>query len=731
MRKHCAERRRTTVCPARAQIAVLLVFAVCCGVLAIGGETARSTVLRRATYDNALADTHAYDRLYTQVLPDPGAATVTDDLLARLPIAPSLITANLRVVLPPATLRGMVDAQLDQMLAYAKGRVDHLDLRLDLQPVFSNIAALVNRYVGRALSQAPTYNAGSVRRFTAEVLAAVADIGAGRLPAQLPRLSLTVQESHDVAQAVLRAIPAASRASVAAPLQVQLAQGDLAGALSLIGPLVFRGVGQASADLSQRLQRGDQLNLTVSLAPLRSSVVGRTLSGIHPVGGILQWLELFALALMAALLLLASRLGHWSHAGLVRAAVGVVMGAVALSALVLVLLRHLAFVAFHPLTGASSSLPPSARRLIADIASRFINEVQGRALQLLATAVLAGLTVLLLREVVARLIARRRVGHKAWVTGTASLLPVLVLLAGVAGLPPTAQAKTLVCNGSHALCARPYSDVTFAASHNAMATSEDGFLGPAQDPSIVHQLDNGVRAVLIDTHYWTPDAQATAFLQSLPSGLRATLAPFVKVATYQRSGTWLCHDICQLGATPLVSQLHDVAEWLAQNPDEVVTFIIEDAITTTDTIRAVHDSGLLPYVASPPADPRGAWPTLGSMITSGKRVYIFAEQADVPGGWYRNFYRYASDTPFRNQSTRALACQPNRGNVTAPLLLVNDWVTRAASSRREAAVANAESFILNQAKLCGARGRRQPNFIAVDFASIGGLQAAVDELNHV
>ncbi len=715
----------------RTLIALLSLVAVGLGVVATCGETARSTLLRRASYDAALAKAHAYDRLYTQVLPDPAAAGVTTDLLARLPIDPSLVTANLRVVLPPATLRGMVDAQLDRILAYAKGRSATLALRVDLQPVFSNIAALANRYVGRALADAPTYNAGTIRRYTAEALAAVADIGAGRLPGRLPRLSLTLPQSRQLAQAMLRALPAASRSSVADQLQVQLAEGDLAGALSLVGPYVFAGVGKASADLSSRLEHGDQLNLSVSLAPVRRSLVGQALSWTHSIGGMLVWLELGAVALMALLVFAAGRLARLTPIGLMRLGVGVVLATVVVTAMAWVVLRQLALNALRPLTGPSSGLPPSARRLVADIGSNYLNEVQARAVQLLAAAVLTCLTVVLLRRLAARLIVRRGARQRAWVTGTAAVLPLLVVLAGAVGLPRTAAAKTLVCNGSHALCARPYDDVTFAAAHNAMATSEDHFLGPAQDPSMVHQLDNGVRALLIDTHYWTPDAQASAFVQTLPSGLRAALAPYAKVATYQRAGTWLCHDICQLGATPLVSQLHQVSEWLARNPDEVVTFIVQDAITTTDTMRAVRDSGLMRYVATPPADPDGAWPTLGSMVSSGKRVFIFAEQSDVPGGWYRNFYRYASDTPFRNQTTRGLACQPNRGNVTAPLLLVNDWVTRAASSRREAATANAKSFIINQAKLCQARGRRQPNFVAVDFASIGDLQAAVDALNGV
>jgi hypothetical protein len=78
-----------------------------------------------------------------------------------------------------------------------------------------------------------------------------------------------------------------------------------------------------------------------------------------------------------------------------------------------------------------------------------------------------------------------------------------------------------------------------------------------------------------------------------------------------------------------------------------------------------------------------------------------------------------------------LTCQANRGSVAAPLLLLNNWVTRAASSRQDSAVANGKDFLLQQSRQCQLRRGRVPNFVAVDFAGIGDVVGAVNALNGV
>jgi hypothetical protein len=299
-----------------------------------------------------------------------------------------------------------------------------------------------------------------------------------------------------------------------------------------------------------------------------------------------------------------------------------------------------------------------------------------------------------------------------------------------AAFPGAAADGRLSCEGSTRLCDRQYDQVTYAATHNSMANSEDQFLGPDQDPSIVHQLDLGVRALLIDVHHWTTPAQVSKVLGGLPPATRSAIAPLVAGADSSRPGLWLCHDLCQLGATDFTAQLRSIGGWLDRNPSEIVTLDIQDEAPAKEIIAAVDAAGLANRVLTPPADPRGAWPTLRQMIDSGHRLAVFTESQDTPGTFLRSLYRYASDTPFDARTPADLTgCAVERGSAGAPLLLMNHWTTTTAPSRRDALVDNAAATLVARARTCHRVRHRTPNFLAVDFSNIGDVTHAVDILN--
>lgn len=39
---------------------------------------------------------------------------------------------------------------------------------------------------------------------------------------------------------------------------------------------------------------------------------------------------------------------------------------------------------------------------------------------------------------------------------------------------------------------------------------------------------------------------------------------------------FLCHNLCEMGATPFIENLEQIREWMNANPDEVVTLFIQD-----------------------------------------------------------------------------------------------------------------------------------------------------------
>ncbi|MEO3763449.1 hypothetical protein [Streptomyces sp. B8F3] len=319
----------------------------------------------------------------------------------------------------------------------------------------------------------------------------------------------------------------------------------------------------------------------------------------------------------------------------------------------------------------------------------------------------------------------RRLGLGA--AGFAALAQVWVLV----GVP---SEDALACNGDVALCGRPYDRVVQVGAHNAMATVPDGFLGAHQDVSLTGQLDRGARALLLDTHYWETAERLVppAGTGGLDAAARATLVRAVDSVVRPRPGTWLCHGPCRMGATPLTAQLRELRGWLEEHPRDVVTLVLQDAITPRDTARAFRAAGLGPYLHRPEADPGAAWPTLGEMADSGRRLVVFAEEADGPAPWYRNFYDYAVETPYRARTPGEMSCAPHRGgsDPRKQLFLLNHFVTHGMGApRAEAAAVNAADVIVHRARTCALLRGRLPTIVAVNHMTLGDAVGAVRRLN--
>jgi len=63
--------------------------------------------------------------------------------------------------------------------------------------------------------------------------------------------------------------------------------------------------------------------------------------------------------------------------------------------------------------------------------------------------------------------------------------------------------------------------------------------------------------------------------------------------------------------------------------------------------------------------------------------------------------------------------------------VMNNFITRSAPSRNDAAVVNGSASIVRRARQCAAKRGRMPNFINVDFSTLGDVPGAVDTLNRV
>lgn len=286
---------------------------------------------------------------------------------------------------------------------------------------------------------------------------------------------------------------------------------------------------------------------------------------------------------------------------------------------------------------------------------------------------------------------------------------MLSLLASLSACRPASiPAAEGFCNGSAALCDRPFDTVTLPGTHNSMSNEDDGWSIPNQRHDLQQQLDDGVRAMLIDTHSWDPDGTGVA-------------------------EAYLCHGYCELGAIPLVEALTIVRTFLDEHPGEVMAFIIEDGVTPAETEGSFNEADLTRLTFTPSAgmiDGSEPWPTLGEMVASNQRLLVSAESQGPPPDWYQHAWDLYVDTPYDFAAIDEFTCDVNRGDPANPLFLLNHWLQDPVSSAELAASANAWEVLIQRAALCAATLGRYPNIVAVDWYDEGDLFAAVDTFNE-
>ena len=129
-----------------------------------------------------------------------------------------------------------------------------------------------------------------------------------------------------------------------------------------------------------------------------------------------------------------------------------------------------------------------------------------------------------------------------------------------------------------------------------------------------------------------------------------------------KRGLYLCHTLCEIGATPLPSVLKDLRDFLVANPDDFVVVVNEDYVTPEDFTKAVLDAGLGDLVYRGPV--AGEWPTLREALDRGWRVLFLAESEAGAQPWYHPaFERIVEDTPYTfrarsRSSTRRASPRP-------------------------------------------------------------------------
>jgi hypothetical protein len=316
---------------------------------------------------------------------------------------------------------------------------------------------------------------------------------------------------------------------------------------------------------------------------------------------------------------------------------------------------------------------------------------------------------------------------------------------GTGGAGPN-HATASSCEGAAALCDRRLDEVFFPGTHNSFAASDEpGWHFANQTYGIARQLDDGIRALLLDVHYGVYDAASGHVRTDLraegsdrnkvaqqlsPGALRVADRVAGRVGVGTLSGTpelYLCHTLCELGAEPLDRELGVIRAFLEAHPHQVVIVIVEDYVPAAAIERAFELSGLERYVTT--LERGQPLPTLGNLIEHGHRLVVFAEEEGGTPSWYMPAFTFIQDTPLGATRPSQLSCKRYRGEEHSPLLLINHWIPPFPPSIALNAGIGRASFLEGRIEDCLRAREVKGAIVAVDFYQRTAVVKVAQELN--
>ncbi|XP_039140780.1 PI-PLC X domain-containing protein At5g67130 [Dioscorea cayenensis subsp. rotundata] len=266
----------------------------------------------------------------------------------------------------------------------------------------------------------------------------------------------------------------------------------------------------------------------------------------------------------------------------------------------------------------------------------------------------------------------------------------------------------------------PFNKYAYLTTHNSYAIEgEPSHTGVPrvtfnnQEDTVTQQLNNGVRALMLDTYDFDNDV-------------------------------WLCHstggkcyDITAF--EPAIDTMKEIETFLSANPSEIVTLILEDYVSTPNGLTKVfNESGLMKYwfpLSSMPQNGQN-WPLVSDMVAKNHRLIVFTSiksKQETEGIAYQ--WNFMVENQYGDGGMNAGQCS-NRAESSAlndetkALVLVNYFPSMP--NKYGACVDNSDE-LLNMLKTCyGAAGNRWANFVAVDYykrSDGGGSFQADDMLN--
>jgi hypothetical protein len=312
-----------------------------------------------------------------------------------------------------------------------------------------------------------------------------------------------------------------------------------------------------------------------------------------------------------------------------------------------------------------------------------------------------------------------------------NILTSLFLLPSLAQVAFSAVTKrATACNNSPDLCSRAYNNVTHLGAHNSPFL-RDASTGNSQSGNQFYnstvQLSAGVRLLTGQVHI-------------------------------NNGSLHMCHSSCALlDAGTLSSWLSEIKTWMDGNPNEVVTVLLvnSDDSSVSALASAYTTAGITSYAYTPTSSTASSeWPTLQTLISSGKRLMNFVASLDdnTAAPYLMDEFTYIFENNYDNTSPSSFSCAANRPSTVTTssalqknmMALMNHFLYQTSNlfgttiespDLGNISTTNSASggtgALGTSATECTTTYGRAPTYLLVDFFNVGPAIETADRLNGV
>ena len=201
----------------------------------------------------------------------------------------------------------------------------------------------------------------------------------------------------------------------------------------------------------------------------------------------------------------------------------------------------------------------------------------------------------------------------------------------------------------------------------------------------------------------------------------------------------LCHgdddrgfSPCTYGNVNSVGWLTNLHDKMEQNPNDVVTLLVENYVQA-DHLKSVFELSNL-YEKAFIHELNTPWPTLQELIDKNTTLVVFWEQGgDASHPWIHDFLTHSWTTNFAEENTEDMNCDLLRGDVEQEVYHMNNWLRGpiGLSDPSRGDEANNVDFLIGRAQECWQQHGKRPTFIAVDWWEDGDVVAAAKAINEL